>query len=100
MNTFKVQDNDTLKKLRVENNCDVVIVPHNLTDKFQLLNLSVKRAAKSFVQNTYNDWFADQVRCLRNFKMKKILPMLKYHPNYRIWNPYMRDGLLIGIIMW
>ena len=46
MNTFKVQDNDTLKKLRVENNCDVVIVPHNLTDKFQLLNLPVKRAAK------------------------------------------------------
>ena len=32
--TFKGQDNDKLKKLFAENNCDVVIVPHNLTIKF------------------------------------------------------------------
>ena len=39
----------------------VVIVPHNLTNKFQPLDLSVNKAAKSFIQNKYNDWFADQV---------------------------------------
>ena len=38
-----------------------VIVPHNLTNKFQLLDLSVYKAAKSFIQSKYNDWFADQV---------------------------------------
>ena len=59
MNTFKGQDNDTLKKLCAENNCDVVIVPHSLN--FQQLDLSVNKAAKAFIQNKYNDWFADQV---------------------------------------
>ena len=61
MDTFIGQDNDTLKKLCTENNCDVVIVPHNLTNKLQPLDLSVNKAAKSFIQNNYNDWFADQV---------------------------------------
>ena len=61
MDIFKGQDNDTLKKLCAENNCNVVIVPHNLTNKFQPLDLSVNKAAKSFIQNKYNDWFADQV---------------------------------------
>ena len=59
MDNFKGQDNDTLKKLCDENNCDVVTVPHNLTNKFQPLDLSVNKAAKSV--NKYNDWFADQV---------------------------------------
>ena len=61
MDNFKGQDNDTLKKLCDENNCDVVTVPHNLTNKFQPLDLSVNKAAKSFIQNKCNDWFADQV---------------------------------------
>ena len=61
MDSFKGQDNDTLKLLLPENNCDVAIVPHNLTNKFQPLDLSVNRAVKLFIQNKYNDWFADQV---------------------------------------
>ena len=83
MDTFKRQDNDTLKKLcPPENNCDVLIVLYNLTNKFQPLNLSVNEVAKSFIQNNYNDWFADWH--LRSFKIEKILPMLKHHPNFRI----------------
>ena len=61
MDTFKGQDNDTLKDLCTENYCEVVIVPHNLTNKFQPLDISVNKAAKSFVQNIYNDWFSDQI---------------------------------------
>ena len=61
MDAFKGQDNDTLKKLCTENNCNVVIVPHNLINKFQPLDLSVNKAEKSFIQNKYNGWFADQV---------------------------------------
>ena len=61
MDFFKWQDNDTLKKLCAENDCDVVIVPHNLTIKFQPLDLSVNKAAKSFIQSKHNDWFDDQV---------------------------------------
>ena len=61
MDTFKGQDINTLKKQCAENNFDVVIVPQNLTNKFQPLDLSVKKTAKSFIQNKYNDWFANQV---------------------------------------
>ena len=50
-----------MKKLCAKNNCGVVIVPHNLTNEFQPLDLSVNKAAKSFIQNKYNDWFADQI---------------------------------------
>ena len=53
VDTFKGQDNDKLKKLCAENNCDVVIVPQNL--EFQPLDLSVNKATKSFIQNKYND---------------------------------------------
>ena len=55
MDTFKVQDNDTLKELCSQNNCKVVIVPHNLTQKFQPLDISVNKAAKAFIQNLYNE---------------------------------------------
>ena len=51
--TFKGQDNDKLKKLGAENNCDVVIVPQNL--EFQPLDLSVNKATKLFIQNKYKD---------------------------------------------
>ena len=54
MDTFKGQGNDTLKKLCAENNYDVMIIPHNPTNKFQPLELSVNKAAKSFIQNKYN----------------------------------------------
>lgn len=61
MDTFKGQDNDILKEFCSKNRCELVIVPHNLTNKFQPLDLSVNKAAKAFVQNQYNDWFSDQV---------------------------------------
>ena len=38
-----------------------MIVPHNLTGKFQQLDLTVHKAAKTFIQNRYNGWLSDQV---------------------------------------
>ena len=61
MDTFKGQDNDRLKELCLENYCEVVIVPHNLTKKFQPLDISVNKAAKAFIQNMYNKWFSNKV---------------------------------------
>ena len=49
MDTFKGQDNNTLKKPCAENNCEIVTVPHNFTNKFQPLDLPVNKAAKSFI---------------------------------------------------
>ena len=45
MDTFKGQDNDTLKELCSENNCKIAIVPHNLPNKFQPLDISTNKAA-------------------------------------------------------
>ena len=61
MDSFKGQDNDTLKDLCEENNYKRKIVPHNLTNKFQLLDVSVNKPAKAFITNKYNDWYSQQV---------------------------------------
>ena len=34
MDTFKRQDNAKVKELCSKNECEVVVVPHNLTNKF------------------------------------------------------------------
>ena len=62
MDTFKGQENDRLRReLCSENNCEVVIVPHNLTNKFQPLDINVNEAAKAFIQNMCNEWFSNEV---------------------------------------
>ena len=61
METFKGQDNDRLRELCSENYCETVIVPHNLTNKFQPLDIRVNKAAKAFIQNMYNEWFSNEV---------------------------------------
>ena len=61
MDTFKGKDNDILKEFCSKNRCEIVIVPHNLTNKFQPLDLTINKAAKAFIQKPYNDWFSDQV---------------------------------------
>ena len=61
MDTFKGQVNGILKEFCSKNRCEIVIVPHNLTKKFQPLYLIVNEAAKVFIKNRCNDWFSDQV---------------------------------------
>ena len=61
MDTFKGLDNDTLKELCSKSNCETVIVPHNLTNKFQPLGISINKAAKAFIQNQYNDSFSNKL---------------------------------------
>ena len=61
MDTFKGQDNDRLRELCSENYCEVAIVPHDSTNIFQLLDINAKKAAKTFIQNMYNEWFSNEV---------------------------------------
>ena len=61
MDTFKGQDNDELRKLCMSNNCEVVIVPHNLTNKFQPLYLSVNKAAKALISEKYNTRMTNEI---------------------------------------
>ena len=61
MDTFKGQDNETLSKLCADNHCVVVLVPNNLTNKFQPLDLTVNKPAKVFLSEKCNHWYADEV---------------------------------------
>ena len=44
-----------------ENYCEVAIISHNLTNKFEPLDISINKAAKAFIQNMYNEWFSNKV---------------------------------------
>ena len=59
--TFKGQDNETLKKLCADNHCIIVLVPNNLTNRFQPLDLTVNKPAKDFISARYNTWYAAEV---------------------------------------
>jgi len=61
MDTFKGQDNEEIKRLCNESRCELVIVPHNLTNKFQPLDLTINQKAKKFVSNCFNTWYAERV---------------------------------------
>ena len=46
MDTFKGQGNKEMIQLCAKNNCDLVLIPRNLTNKFQPLNISINQSAK------------------------------------------------------
>ena len=66
MDTFKGQGNDDLRELCANNNCEIVIILHNLTNKFHPLDLSI-RTAKEFIseKNTTLGW---QMKFQKNSK--------------------------------
>ena len=78
-----------------ENRCEIVIVPHNLTNKFQPLHRNVNKAAKVFIQIQYNDWFFKRSR-----PSIKKRPISRYYLNCQIWNLSIPVGLLICIIIY
>ena len=50
-----------MKQLSTKNKRESVTVPHNLTNKFQPLDISVNQAAKKFISNKFNTWYANRV---------------------------------------
>ena len=61
MDTFKGHSNDEVAKLCGKSNCVLIIGPHNLTNKFQPLDITVNKPAKSFIKDKYNVWYTEQV---------------------------------------
>ena len=61
MDTFKGQDNDEVAKLCHKNICALIIVPHNLTNKSEPLDITVNKPARSFIKDKYNMWYTEQV---------------------------------------
>ena len=60
IDTFKGQ-NDDLRELCAGNNCDIVIIPHNLPNKFQPLDLSINKVAKAYVSKKYNTYLTNEI---------------------------------------
>ena len=60
MDTFKGQNNEGIKYLCLQNNYQLVIVPHNLTSKFQQLDLTINQKAKKLISNQFNKWYAER----------------------------------------
>ena len=54
MDIFKGQYNEELAKICCENNCVLMIVPHNLTNKFQPLDITFNKPAKRFIKEKHN----------------------------------------------
>ena len=54
MDTFKGQDSAKIKGLCLKNDCELVIVPHNLTNKFQPLDISINQKANKFISHKFN----------------------------------------------
>ena len=53
MDTFKGQANEAVAKLCCENSCVLILVPHNLTNKFQPLDVTFNKPVKSFIKEKY-----------------------------------------------
>ena len=61
MNTFKGQDNTEVAQLCCKNNYAFIIVTHNLTNKFQPLDITANKPAQNFIKDKYNMWYTEQV---------------------------------------
>ena len=76
MDTFKGQDNKEMKRLCAKNNCELVIVPHNLTNKFQPLDISINQSAKKFISNSSTHSML--IELANNCQTELHLTVLKY----------------------
>ena len=61
MDTFKGQNNAEIKELCSKTECELVIEPHNLTSKFQSLDITINHKAKKFISHIFNTWYLDRV---------------------------------------
>ena len=66
MDTFKVKDNNEMKRLSTKNNCELVIVSQNLSNKFQPLDISKIRQQKNSLTNTAHGML---IECANNCPM-------------------------------
>ena len=61
MDMFKGQGSDDLREFWAKNDCEIVIIPHNLFSRFKPLDLSVNKAAKAYVSEMYNTWMVNEI---------------------------------------
>ena len=68
-----------------QNHCEIVIMPHNLTNKFHPLDLSVKKAAKASVSQKYNFSMANENS--KQLKKEIVAPDVKVSLLFSVTKP-------------
>ena len=58
---FKAQCTDNLLSLLTDHGIHYVFIPANCTDRLQPLDLSVNKAAKNYLRNCFQEWYAQQM---------------------------------------
>ena len=98
MDTFKGQDNEMTKFFCFENNCELVIVSHNLTNKFPPRDLTINQKVEKFLSNKFNKWYEERVsrqlthqKSLKDVKVSLKLSNLK--PQHAKWMVEMYEYL-------
>ena len=81
---FRGQKTEAVTSLLQEQKILNEYVPNNMTDHFQVLNLTVSKWVKDFMKQKFNEWFATQLRNelesgkeLENITMKSLLSTMK-----------------------
>ena len=59
---LKGQCTPAIIDLLQQNNVDIVFVPANCTDRLQPLDVSVNKAAKNFMRDQFQRWYAEQIQ--------------------------------------
>ena len=59
---FRGQKTDEVTSLLAENKILIEYVPNNMTDEFQVLDLTVNKWLKGVIKGKFQDWFANQLR--------------------------------------
>lgn len=71
---FNAQCTKEFLTLLENNNCNVVLVPPNCTDRLQPLDLSLNKPAKTFLRGQFEEWYSTQV-CSQLDEGDKIQPV-------------------------
>ena len=61
IDNFKVQTTKSVQNLLEDNNVLVSMLPPNTTADLQLMDLSVNKPAKQYLQKCFEDWYANEI---------------------------------------
>ena len=74
LDTFQDQITDDVISLLRDNNIHYVLVPNNMTQLFQPLDLTVNKHCKSYLKRLFSEWYAQQIENQLSLgkKLKKL----------------------------
>ena len=92
MDVFKGQVTPMVLDLYKEFNIVVVLVPANMTNHLQLLDLTVNGYVKRFMRTEFNSWYSSQLR--RQLDKGKQLQDIDVPPRLSILKPFHAEWLV------